>query len=179
MKRKLGAHGIYLLPENSCPYCGQKVTRRARGGKCPWCHREIYPIKRGPKGHKETVYVPTDPDIKGLVVRALGHIRERFGEDFTFLDLPRQFGAAKIIFMWCRGDQGAAERFVDAWYDKEVRMLLHIFENHPRSLTEMINTKRDLTAVVLSYALKEAKRAEAIEQATIFDLETSTSYDDW
>ncbi len=131
---------IKMIPEKTCPICGERVNRRKGGTFCPYCGAILYSYRVNRKGKKYTIWVTDEPRIRDVALRVRDHIRKLpHMEEYEFTYPERQYGSAHTLLNYCEGNQQLAFAVVDAFYDRDIRHQCGIYCNFPRAVSAMIS----------------------------------------
>lgn len=156
-----------------CPHCNQQAARRAKGGLCPNCGGEVFPVKVG----KEVAWVGQEPSTTRLLYSLEEHIKKHFGwPDFTFgdrLDDSRlaQLASAKTLLKKCEHDQRLAELVVEAYFDGTKRLW------PPKTMHGIIG-KQFQIALAIAKKQCERERVEEKAQCTRIEQTEQSSFSD-
>ena len=168
---------IDLIVPYSCPGCGKIVKRRLESRYCTGCGIVLYSYHYKRKGQMVTIWVAgKDPSCKKLVLRLVGHIRDRPSlSQFQILQQQwiAELGMAQCLLRYCEGSMSLAETVIDLFFDHDAKMEARDFRSI-KSMAQIIYKRGDIATMLglakkkLGYVREDMRLEQEPETAEMF-----------
>lgn len=148
----------------TCPHCNATAARRAKGGTCPTCGKEVFIVRVGNSKGQQTLWVGEEPSTTRLLYFLEEYIKRQFGwPQFTFgdrLDRSRlaQLASAKKLLEKCDHQQRLAELVVDAYFDGTRRLW------PPKSMHGVIGKQFQIALAIARKAYAKELEEKTVQQ---------------